>query len=167
MNNFSARASHFVIMRKALTNTVACSIGFFGVLNCRDNTFPQQLSTVSSAIASDNIVPLTSKTQSGSSIVRSIRRFDLYARVQRLEDTMITKEEANASEKRAEERMDASEKRVEERMDASEKRAEKRMDASEKRTDASEKRVEERMDASEKRTEERMDASEKNMVAKF
>ena len=77
MNKCSDRASHFVIMRKALTNTVACSIVFFGVLNCRDNTFPQQLSTVSSAIASNNIVSLTSKTQSGSSIVRSIRRFDL------------------------------------------------------------------------------------------
>ena len=80
------------------------------MLNCW-NSFPQQLPTVSSAIASD-IVPLTSKTQSGSSVVRSIRRFDLYARVQRLEDTMFTKEEAHEMEKRTEERMDATEKNM-------------------------------------------------------
>ena len=77
-----------------------------------------KVSVVPSVLVASSDAPPNAPISEAETRVRTIPRYDLFARVQRLEDTMFSKADAKEMEKRAE----AMEKRMEKRAEAMEKK---------------------------------------------
>ena len=105
----------FPTFQKSFKNVIF-GIGGLTITSCFASVVPEFSIVSSVAVSETRSLDMGSGTLNQYS--RSIPTYDLFSRVQRLEDTMLTKADGKEMEKRAEERMDAMERRADEKMAA-------------------------------------------------